>query len=93
MDRRKGDGRIEGRGDGSVVGFMGFSGGGVFKRRALKYDCYFSGQTSVRYIYPPEVLPECSMYMSKQYYMITNQHKKNLLECARKFRKSDGIFQ
>ena len=67
--------------------------GGVFKRRALKYYGYFSGQTSVRYIYPPEVLPECSMYMSKQYYMITNQHKRNLLECARKFWKSDGIFQ
>ena len=57
------------------------------------YDISFSGQISVRYIYPSEVLPECSMYMSKQYYMITNQHKKNLLECARKFRKSDGIFQ
>ena len=86
-------GWIEGRGDGSVVGFMGFCGVGVFKRSALKRECYFSGQTSVQYIYPPEVLPECSRYMSKQYYMITNQHKRNLLECARKFWKSDGIFQ
>ena len=44
MDRRKGDGQIEGRGNGSVVGFMGFSGGGVFKRRALKYDGFFLGR-------------------------------------------------
>ena len=35
MDRRKGDGRIEGRGDGSVVGFMGFSGGGGVLREEL----------------------------------------------------------
>ena len=66
--------------------------GGCLREELLNMVDIF-GQTSVRYIYPPEVLPECSMYMSKQYYMITNQHKKNLLECARKFWKSDGIFQ
>ena len=92
MDRRKGDGRIEGGGMGVLWVLWVLVVGGCLREELLN-DVYFSGQTSVRYIYPPEVLPECSRYMSKQYYMITNQHKRNLLECAGKIWKSDGIFQ